>query len=90
MSTVVSWAAKDNHGITSMYFISESRISWNDNSIWDFGQKVFSLQFGGIIAYCGDVLFPTQIISQLKDLIDKEVLFKKSENNSKKINIIEK
>jgi hypothetical protein len=90
MSTVVSWITKDNHGFTSMYFISESRISWEDNTIWDYGQKVFSLQYGGIIAYCGNVLFPTQLISQLKDLIDKEILFKNNDDNSKKIHIIEK
>ena len=79
MSTVVAWAAKDTNGITSMYFISESRISWGKNEIWDHGQKVFSLNRCGIIAYCGDVLYPTQTISQIKDLIDKEILFKISE-----------
>jgi hypothetical protein len=80
MSTVVTWSTKDCNGITSIYFISESRISWGSpNSIWDYGQKVFSLKQSGIIAYCGDVLFPTQTISQLKDLIDKEILLVKVE-----------
>jgi len=89
MSTVVAWTTKDCNGITSVYFISESRISWgSSNSIWDYGQKVFSLQYSGIIAYCGDVLFPTQTISQLKDLIDKEILFKNDERNINKIKII--
>ncbi|MCT7908440.1 hypothetical protein N5915_02600 [Arcobacter lacus] len=90
MSTVVAWAAKDTNGITSMYFISESRISWGKNAIWDHGQKVFSLNRCGIIAYCGDVLYPTQTISQIKDLIDKEILFKISDTNNQKISIIRK
>ena len=90
MSTVVAWAAKDTNGITSMYFISESRISWGENAIWDHGQKVFSLNRCGIIAYCGDVLYPTQTISQIKDLIDKEILFKISDTNNQKISIIRK
>jgi hypothetical protein len=89
MSTVVTWSTKDCNGITSIYFISESRISWGSpNSIWDYGQKVFSLKQSGIIAYCGDVLFPTQTISQLKDLIDKEILFRNNETNENKIQII--
>ena len=89
MSTVVTWATKDCSGITSIYFISESRISWGSpDSIWDYGQKVFSLKQSGVIAYCGDVLFPTQTISQLKDLIDKEILFKNNETNKNKIQII--
>ena len=88
MSTVVTWATRDSHGITSLYFISESRISWGSNTTWDYGQKVFSLQNSGIIAYCGDVLFPTQTISQLKDLIDKEILFKNDDTNANKIEVI--
>lgn len=90
MSTVVSWATKDTNGLASIYFISESRITWkNSNEKWDYGQKVFSLRHGGIIAYAGEVLFPIQIISQLIHLIDKEILFKDNDQNSKKIHIIE-
>ena len=51
--------------------------------------KVFRLSCGGIIAYLCDVLYPTQMISQLKALIDDKILFEKELPNQSKINIIQ-
>lgn len=83
MSTVVAWATDEGTGnIGSCYLASDSRITGGQD--WDYGQKVFALKKGGIMAYVGNVLFPTQILSQLIDLIDRELIYQDDEPNNQK------
>lgn len=83
MSTVVAWGADEGRGkLGSCYLASDSRIS--AGSSWDYGQKVFALKDGGILAYVGNVLFPTQILSQLIDLINRGIVYENNDCNDHK------
>jgi len=88
MSTVIVWGTDEGTGnVGSCYVASDSRFSTGIKS-WDNGQKVYTLNRGGIIAYVGDVLFPVALITQLIDMIDRNMLFDETEDNDKKANLI--
>lgn len=75
MTSLVAWLGVDTHGPSSMYLASDSRISWGINSKWDYGRKVFASQkYPILISYVGDVLFPSQILGQITDLIDSDLI----------------
>jgi len=43
---------------------------------WDYGRKLFASHHEpDIVGYCGDVLFPTQTLSQIFELIDRGIFF---------------
>ena len=76
MTMLASWIGVDTHGITSAYIASDSRITWGNNDVFDYCKKVFACkQFPEIFGYCGDVLFPSIILSQIVEMIDAEMLF---------------
>jgi len=79
MTLIVSWIGIDSRGPASLYMMSESRISWQNSGkveAWDYGKKVFAFKNSpDIIGYCGDVLFPMQVISHIVDIADNGVLF---------------
>jgi len=76
MSLLVSWIGIDDHGPTSMYIASDSRISWPSNICYDHGRKVFASRISAdIFGYCGDVLFPSMVLSQIIEMIDAGLLF---------------
>ncbi len=81
MTTLVSWFGCDSRGPASVYIASDSRITWPASSssaraTWDRGRKLFaSRRFPEVFGYCGDVLFPTQLLSQAIDLLDRDLLF---------------
>lgn len=64
---------------------SDSGISWRTDEKWDAGRKLFaSSTHPDIFGYCGDVLFPSLILSQVVDLVDQGLLFVVNEPPSKK------
>ena len=76
MTMLVSWIGVDQRGQSSLYLASDSRITWPGGGQWDAGRKLFAARstphaFG----YCGDVLFPTQALGQVSDMIDHCLLF---------------
>jgi len=84
MTLVLSWLARDSRKVSAAYIASDSRISWDltTNSrglefapiAWDSGRKLFVFRnYPDIVAYCGDVLFPTQLITQAIDIFDMRV-----------------
>lgn len=81
MTTLLAWVGADQRGPASIRIAADSRISWSTaaGSVlqkWDFGRKVFASQrHPDLIAYCGDVLFPAQTISQIVELIDRDAFF---------------
>jgi hypothetical protein len=71
MTSLLTWAAVDSHGPTSLYMCSDSRISWPNGSGWNNGRKVFATRSAGeVFGYCGDVVFPSLLLAQVVDMID--------------------
>ncbi len=86
MTTLISWTGIDTHGPASIYIASDSRISWGTRAKWNVGRKVFaSRKYPEIFGYCGAIIFPIQIISQLIDLIDDGLFFKSEDSIEIKI-----
>jgi hypothetical protein len=76
MTSLVAWIATSPPNWNSVYLASDSRISWNEDSGWNNGKKLFaSRNDPDIIGYCGEVLFPSQILSQIIEHIDSGLLF---------------
>lgn len=76
MTLLVSWIAVDSRAPSSIYVASDSRISWGGSTNYDFGKKVFACKnYPEIFGYCGDVLFPVMMLSQVVDSIDCDLLF---------------
>jgi hypothetical protein len=81
VTTLVSWFGRDSHGPASVYIAADSRITWPATSssaraTWDRGRKVFASSLHPeIFGYCGDVLFPTQLLGQTLELMDRGLLF---------------
>lgn len=85
MTMLASWIGVDTHGITSAYIASDSRITWGNNDVFDYCKKVFACkQFPEIFGYCGDVLFPSIILSQIVEMIDAEMLFDRDDSCDEK------
>lgn len=80
MTSLVAWVGADSRGIASAYFASDSRITWSGSTPWDHGRKLFACRrYPHILGYCGDVLFPTQTLSQVTEMIDSDLLVKPSD-----------
>lgn len=79
MTMLASWIGIDTHGPTSAYIVSDSRLSWNSNTIFEYGKKVFaSKHYPEIIGYAGDVIFTSTVLSQIVEMIDSGLLFNES------------
>jgi len=77
MTLLASWISVDSRKPSSIYIMSDSRISWSNRAKFDYGKKVFGCKNSpDIFGYCGDVLFPLIILSQITDLADQGLLFK--------------
>ena len=76
MTLLVSWIGIDTHGIASAYIAADSRVSWSGIAHFDHGRKVFAFRGSpDILGYCGDVLFPTMVLSQMTEMADRGLLF---------------
>ncbi len=71
-------AAADQRGHASLYFLTDSRISWQGrNGTWDFGRKTFfSRTTPDIFAFCGDALFPSMVLPQIVGLVEAGLAFR--------------
>jgi hypothetical protein len=76
VTTLLSWLSVDNRGASAIYIVSDSRITWGSpDKWWDSGRKVFAMKSADVFGYCGEVLFPTLVLGQLSDLIDRGLLW---------------
>lgn len=83
---MASWIACDPHGVSSAYIVSDSRITWDAKTYYDYAKKVFaSSLYPEIFGYAGDVLFPTIVLSQIVELIDRGILLTKTMTCREKI-----
>lgn len=81
MSLIVAWYAIDTHSISSAYIASESRVSWSDGNTYDSCRKTFfSTKYPELIAYCGDVLFPSLLISSIVESMDNGMIISDTDN----------
>lgn len=86
---MASWIACDPHGVSSAYIVSDSRITWDAKTYYDYAKKVFaSSLYPEIFGYAGDVLFPTIVLSQIVELIDRGILLTKTMTCREKNKII--
>ena len=97
MTSFIAWAGIDSRAVSSVYFASDSRLSvpllYNPATgkiekrwYWDYGRKLFASNISpDIFAYVGDVLFPSQVLGQMVDLIDVGVLFEPYEHPDRKL-----
>ena len=76
MTTLVAWVAMQSDGPSAVYLASDSRITWSPQpGRWDAGRKLFaSRKSPDIFGFCGEVLFPTQVLGQIVDLADHGLL----------------
>lgn len=76
MTLLASWLGVDSRKPSSIYIVSDSRISWGDKANFDYGKKVFGCKNSpDIFGYCGDVLFPSIVLNQIIDIADQGLLF---------------
>jgi len=89
MTLLLSWVGKDSRKISSCYIASDSRISWNKNTKFDYSQKTFAFtKTPDILGYCGDTLYPTIILNQILSMAEDEILFKSKASRFKRSEII--
>lgn len=73
MTTLISWVAVDQRQPSAIYLASDSRFTWSDKKNWDVGKKLYaSTKYPEVFGFCGDVLFPAQILDKLCNKIDFE------------------
>jgi hypothetical protein len=89
MTSLIAWVGVDNRVPTSIYLASDSRITWLKNEQWDYGRKVFaSNKYPEIFGYVGDVLFPSQVLSRILNMLDCGMLFKDNFSSLDKVESI--
>ena len=69
----MAWLGVDSRGPTSVYFASDSRISWtNDRKNWDTARKLFATQTTAeIFGFTGYALLPQVVLARVCDFIDR-------------------
>jgi hypothetical protein len=75
VTSFVSWLGADSRGPTSIYFASDSRISWgNDPLAWDTGRKLFACRESPeMFGFTGYVLLPQSVLTRASDFIDRRI-----------------
>lgn len=73
MTTLISWIAVDKRQPSAIYLASDSRFTWPNKKHWNVGKKLYaSTRYPEIFGFCGDVLFPAQVLDKLCHKIDFE------------------
>ena len=83
MTTFVAWVGVDSRGPASIYFATDSRITWRVSGTphhWDMARKTFSSNNSpDIFAYVNHVMFPSMVLGQLVNAIDYDGVFECNE-----------
>lgn len=90
MTILIGWLGVDSHSPCSAYLMSDSKFTWGRKPIgYDYGQKLFALNNNpDVFGYCGDVLFASQILSQIYNLDNSHLLFPPDSDCSTKSKIV--
>jgi hypothetical protein len=64
VTSLAAWPGIDSRGLSTLYIVADSRISWPGSSdLWEFGAKVFaSSHTPDIFGFYGDVLVPSMVL----------------------------
>ncbi len=90
MTSLASWIAVDSRGPSSVYVVSDSRISWPGGSTWDRATKIFAARSRPIIfGYCGDIEGPLLVLAQLVQAIDHGLLFPDESSTEQTAEVLE-
>lgn len=74
VTALIAWIGYDSRTASSLNLASDSRISFGSGR-WDYGRKIFALQNRPeIFGYCGEVLFPSQVLGQLSSMLERDLL----------------
>lgn len=67
MTSLAAWPGIDSRGLSTLYIVADSRISWAGSSDrWELGAKVFASSFTpDIFGFYGDVLVPSMVLPRL-------------------------
>ncbi len=93
MTSFIAWTGVDSRQPASIYLTSDSRISWAANQkiygTWDCGRKLFaSTKYPELLGYYGSIPFPSHVLAQILDLIDRDLLFETTYTPDKKFDLI--
>jgi hypothetical protein len=71
MTSLAAAIARDSRGPTSLYLLTDSRITWvKSTERWDAGRKTFvSPGSADVFGYCGDAYFMPMALNQVLNLI---------------------
>lgn len=71
MTSLAAAIARDSRGPTSLYLLTDSRITWVESTErWDAGRKTFvSPGSADVFGYCGDAYFMPMALNQVMNLI---------------------
>ncbi|HEX8307832.1 MAG TPA: hypothetical protein VF645_05375 [Allosphingosinicella sp.] len=77
MTMLVAWSTSLKARPNSAYLASDSRITWGSDRLrWDAGRKLFACRTSpDIFGFSGDMLFGTQVLGQIVDLVEAGLLF---------------
>ena len=86
MTVLIGWIGVDSRSPCSAYIMSDSRLSWGTHpSAYNFGRKLFALKNSpDILGYCGDVVFSSQVLSQIVELDEYGLLFQAGMNSAER------
>ena len=74
MTSIACWIGVDSRGPASAYIATDSRLSWAPGQTWDFGRKTFASSHSpDVFGYCGDVVFPSILLSQFVSALDGQL-----------------
>jgi len=71
MTSIAVWVGVDSRGPASLHVATDSRVSWGDRDSWDHCSKSFaSTTSPDTFSFCGDVLYPSLLLSQFVAALD--------------------
>lgn len=90
MTIRIGWLGVDERSPCSAYLMSDSRFTWGTNpESYNYGQKLFALNNSpDILGYCGEVLFASQVLTQIVGLDNTHVLFPTNSDSQTRSRII--
>jgi len=89
VTTLIAWTGVDSRGPASLYLAADSKFSWTQSTAWLHGRKLYASRVvPDILGYCGDVLFATQAVGQVLELVEAELLFTRTTDFASRLGVL--